>query len=145
MPHTNIDKFDEITGRIFAHLYCSFPEPFEIRTENYEEPVVTSEDEVAEVIARDYQRRFVANTVNWLIESGFISISSRTPNSFYNAVLTAKGLECLKKTPDSVSPSVGKQLNDAVRSGSIEVIKNITNQVLSVGVAIALHKIGIQQ
>ncbi|EKS6938505.1 hypothetical protein QCD67_04765 [Enterobacter roggenkampii] len=63
MSHTNIDKFDEVTGRIFADLYCSFPEPFEIQTENYEEPLVNSEDAVAEVIARDYQRRFVASTV----------------------------------------------------------------------------------
>ncbi|HDT5729266.1 TPA: hypothetical protein QHI28_000169 [Enterobacter roggenkampii] len=143
MSHTNIDQFDEVTGRIFADLYCSFPEPFEIQTENYEEPLVNSEDAVAEVIARDYQRRFVASTVSWLIESGFISVSSSTPYAFYNAVLTAKGLECLKNTPDSLSPSAGKQLNDAVRSGSFEVLKNITNQVLSVGVAIALDRIGV--
>lgn len=145
MPKTNIDKFDEITGRIFADLYGAFPQPQHIPFSSYidedeEMPVGENVDLLA---YQDAQEEFIQDTVTWLIEAGFINAASLGNGCYYNAVLTAKGLECLKLIPNSLGVSAGKGLKDAVVAGSLDVVKSIANQVLAAGVSLALAKVGI--
>ncbi|MRT11085.1 hypothetical protein GJV07_02120 [Enterobacteriaceae bacterium RIT711] len=143
MAQSNIDRFDEIAGRVFADLYSSFPQPCMLRLEAYIKDDDPLPDIVEEWACKEARCDFAADSVIWLKDAGFINSGKRSANNFPNAVLTPKGLECLKLTPDSLHPSAGKQLSDAAKNGSIDIIKGITNQVLSVGVAIAAHKIGL--
>ncbi|MFK3711823.1 hypothetical protein [Leclercia adecarboxylata] len=143
MAQSNIDMFDEITGRVFADLYNNFPCFYFLRPEDYTAPIEKSDDFMQDIIEGEARLSFVADSFYWLVESGFISGKKMADGSIKGAVLTAKGLECLKKTPDSLRPSNGTQLTEAVKSGSAAAVKNIANQVLSAGVTIALNKIGI--
>ncbi|EHK8184076.1 hypothetical protein K2B91_004520 [Salmonella enterica subsp. enterica serovar Enteritidis] len=143
MSQTNIDRFDEIAGRVFADLYVTFPQPRMIKLEDYVKEEDPQPGFIEEWAKREARCDFVADTVTWLKEAGFITAGKRTANCVPNAILTPKGLECLKLTPNSLTSSAGKQLSEAAKSGSIELLKGVTNQVLSVGVALAAHKMGL--
>lgn len=143
MPKTNIDKFDEITGRIFADLYGAFPQPQHIPFSSYIDEEMPVGENVDHKAFQDAQEEFIQDTVTWLIEAGFINAASLGNGCYYNAVLTAKGLECLKLIPNSLGVSAGKGLKDAVVAGSLDVVKSIANQVLAAGVSLALAKVGI--
>ncbi|WP_336855087.1 hypothetical protein [Pseudescherichia vulneris] len=142
MSQTNIDRFDEIAGRVFADLYSTFPQPTTLKLEHYVREGDPQPDFIDDWVKKEAHCDFVADTVSWLKEAGFITAGKRTANCVPYAILTPKGLECLKLTPDSLYPSAGKQLSEAAKNGSIVLLKNITNQVLSVGVALAAHKMG---
>ncbi|MDO2452874.1 hypothetical protein [Enterobacter asburiae] len=96
-----------------------------------------------DLIDTEAKLSFVEDSIQWLVGAGFITGRSYADSGFKGVVLTAKGLESLKKTPDSIRPSNGTQLNEAVKSGSAAAVKTIANQVLSAGVTLALHKIGM--
>ncbi|WP_281083921.1 hypothetical protein [Klebsiella quasivariicola] len=144
MAKSNIDKFDEITGMLFAKLFSSFPEPVDIRLEDYvpEEDIAPLEH-IDPWILEEARCEFVAHSIRWLIESGYITIFNFNNDGhvFYGVVLTAKGLECLKMTPDSLRPSAGTQLAAAASSGSMEVLKSVVNQVLGAGISIAMQRV----
>lgn len=143
MSQSNIDRFDEIAGRVFADLYVTFPQPRILKLEEYVKEEDPQPNFVEEWAKREARCDFVADTVTWLKEAGFITAGKRAANCVPNAILTPKGLECLKLTPNSLTSSAGKQLSEAAKSGSIELLKGVTNQVLSVGVALAAHKMGL--
>ncbi|URO00942.1 hypothetical protein NB069_08775 [Leclercia adecarboxylata] len=143
MAQSNIDMFDEITGRVFADLYNNFPCFYFLRPEDYTVPIENSNDFVKDIIKEEASLSFVADSFYWLVESGFISGKKMADGSIKGAVLTAKGLECLKKTPDSLHPSNGTQLTEAVKSGSASAVKIIANQILATGVTLALNKMGM--
>ncbi len=146
MAKSNIDKFDEVTGMLFAKLFSTFPEPVDIRLEDYvpeeDEQEVISEDS-AQWIVDQNRREFVEHTINWIVDSGFITSYNfnREQGIFSGVILTAKGLECLKMTPDSLQASAGTELAAAARTGSIELLKSIVNQVLGAGISIAMHRL----
>ncbi|ASG87599.1 hypothetical protein [Salmonella enterica] len=143
MSQKNIDRFDEIAGRVFADLYSTFPQPRLLKLVEYVKEEPPQPNFIDNWAKREAGCNFAADTVAWLKEAGFITAGKRTDNGIPNAILTPKGLECLKLTPNSLTASAGKQLSEAAKNGSIELLKGITNQVLSVGVAIACHKIGL--
>ncbi|MBW9413650.1 hypothetical protein FHC58_11995 [Enterobacter hormaechei] len=60
-----------------------------------------------------------------------------------DVILTPKGLECLKLMPESLTSSAGNELTKAVKSGSKETLKMITNHVLALGVKIMASKYGL--
>lgn len=143
MPQNNIDRFDEIAGRVFADLYNSFPQPRLLNLNEYANDDDPHPNNLEEWAHKEAQCDFTADSITWLKNAGFITSGNRSGNYVSNAVLTPKGLECLKLTPNSLKLSAGKQLSEAAKNGSIEVLKGITNQVLGIGVAIVSHKIGI--
>lgn len=143
MAHSNIDKFNEITGRLFADLYNSFPRPLQVTTADYMEDLVPLADPVEETVRIYAQCSFVADSIKWLLDAGFISASSHNADFFYNVILTEKGLECLKKTPDSALPSTGTQLSDAVKMQSAEAVKAFASSVISAGVSVAFRHAGL--
>lgn len=143
MSTSNIEKFDEVTGTVFAILYGRFP---------LQKPLMIADIVGDENVTREFQPGFFTPTdecmfayssINWLIESGYITAKPRSYESFTDAVLTAKGLETLKAIPDSLQPALGKQLNEAMLSGSKSVLRSIGSQALSVGVNIALKAAGV--
>ncbi|MEG0867938.1 MAG: hypothetical protein RSG77_12885 [Hafnia sp.] len=144
MSEPNIDKFNEVTGKIFAMLYCSFPVPVDIHLQDFIDGEVHEANEEA-LLGYDISDAalFVDSTIHWLATADFIQIGERGYESYHSVVLTPKGLECLKCTPDSLSVPGGSPISAAIKSGSKEALKILANQVLSVGVKIAAQKIGM--
>ncbi|MBE4856244.1 hypothetical protein IM311_19455 [Enterobacter cloacae complex sp. P40RS] len=63
---------------------------------------------------------------------------------FFNLVLTEKGLEVMKAIPgaiDSQSQPLGKQISAALKSGTKETLKLLTNQALAIGIKIAAQNL----
>lgn len=145
MSQPNINKFNEITGRIFSALYDSFPQPLQINFEDYLTPLTSPNNPVDEVADNFFGCQFVSDSATWIKEAGYITSVSSDRFSFYGTVLTAKGLECLKKVPTSLDsqPSFGKQLGDAVKGGSVDALRTITSSVITVGAAFTAQRFGL--
>ncbi|EOY5688461.1 hypothetical protein ACP7OL_000553 [Salmonella enterica subsp. enterica] len=145
MSQSNIDKFNEVTGRIFLDLYDSFPQPLQIDFDNYLIPLSNSTDRVEEVVHNFFGRRFISDSATWLKETGYLTSISDDEYSFYGTVLTEKGLECLKKVPTSLvaQTSFGTQLKDAVSGGSVDAVRTITSTLITAGATIAAQHFGM--
>lgn len=129
----NIKKFNEITGIVLASLYESFPVRKTFTVERlFPETIPDPFDEPS----INHDAIFVTETISWLIEHGYISANIQYGYSFSDAVLTAKGLELLKLTPNSLESSFGEQLLEATKSGVKDTIVNISSSVLTSGAAL---------
>jgi len=73
-------------------------------------------------------------TCLWLKENGFVNLdnSFSSQKMISNVILTAKGLEILKQTPQSIDgKSLGDNLKAAVQTGKDEFIKQAVNKIFS--------------
>ncbi|MBH9667938.1 hypothetical protein JAO10_15400 [Burkholderia contaminans] len=143
MP-TNIEKFDELAANVFANLYENFPVRISLfkNTFGYDLSYKRSADGGAILNAPD-DYAFFTDTLKWLRMAGYIDFTTSASGPWGNAVLTAKGLEVLKATPSSISPSqpMGDYLAQGIRNGAkVAVSKGIT-YVLSQGASLAWHAI----
>ncbi|TFF13723.1 hypothetical protein EXW72_08340 [Pseudomonas sp. BCA14] len=128
MSASNIERFDQLAGRIFADLYEAFPLPKTLSDISHGEkgldPVFNAEF-------------FFVATVRWLASSGYVTHGKQDNRFvFEDCVLTAKGLEVLKATPDSLTESsIGSQLQDAAKSGLVDSVKTLVGKALAIGAA----------
>lgn len=133
----NIERFDELTGRIFAVLYQSFPVPQDFIFPEYLSDLYPDFDPESDSF--DEMLEFFSATINWLSEAGYVSFQSMTMDgSVFRAGLTAKGLEVLKATPANLQgkKSIGEGLTEAVKGGFLEQVRSLTAQGLGYGVAL---------
>lgn len=76
------------------------------------------------------------NTATWLVQEKYISVraNSKSATGFSDAVLSEKGLTALKAVPDSLvsRATLGERLVQSVKAGTMETLKGVTNEVLSV-------------
>lgn len=150
MSDSNIERFDEITGKVFAHLYQSFPIPTSMGAEFVGVKIssVTCIPHTGVPYGGIYdlsaeERKtfdFFIHSVNWLAKAGYIDVSSSGSTTFYDVTLTAKGLEVLKATPSSLdnTPSIGQQLITAAKGGFVDQLQSLTASALKRGVALAV-------
>ncbi|MEA5670441.1 hypothetical protein VA602_03705 [Pseudomonas sp. MH2] len=143
MPTTNIERFDQACGLIFAHLFDRFPQRTMIRSEDIEAVFKASEQEHEDWLSQYVSREaFFGSTMTWLIDAGYIWCAAGQDNNFQTiftqCVLTPKALEALKVTPTSLSTgSLGESLKEAAKSGALDAAKDLANQVISKGWNIA--------
>ncbi|EAQ6128989.1 hypothetical protein AXA88_15535 [Salmonella enterica] len=139
-PDSNIDKFNDLAGRILGELYSVFPCPARLVPGNFYDFGCQSPDEV---LSSDNYLFFVS-TVEWLISNGYIA-ASREQVWFSRAVLTEKALETMNQIPESLDPnetrSRGQMLVDAVKSGNTLVWKAVFSEIISAGVKISLRHV----
>jgi hypothetical protein len=104
----NQEFFDLLAGDIFARLYTAFPQPIDVYTDaiTYNNALGAQDgfDDDPDRVMELY-----SNTIHWLGGEGFIKFSEAVGQGkrgtlFCDAVLTAKGLEALRKTPASLRP-----------------------------------------
>jgi len=139
---TNIERFDQLTGQIFAELYEAFPMTVDLIDEAFTDVIVVAPPETEEgmdqLMTRD---EFFSATLLWLINSGYVSVYedvSKKHNLFLGCTLTAKALEALKATPSTLTgESIGASLQAAAKGGMVDAIKSLTNDALSKGLALA--------
>lgn len=142
---SNISNFDEYAGRVFALLYESFPIPVDLTIGDIlgEQDIYMHHGIPAEMMT---ECEIASYTVQWLSSAGYLSMQAGNGNDFFSLVLTEKGLEVMKAIPgviDSQSQPLGKQISTALKSGTKETLKILTNQALAIGVKIAVQKLGL--
>ncbi|NAW99991.1 MULTISPECIES: hypothetical protein [unclassified Vibrio] len=133
----NIEMFDEYAAKIFDQLYRSFPVPIVLKcTEVCGD---TELDEFGRVLGIDGEPskpfEICFGTVQWLQESGYLRTERSDNYCFYRCVLSAKSLEVLKSTPESikVKTSLGESLAGAMRKGSMDVAIQLSNEAIKIG------------
>jgi len=141
---SNISSFDEYAGRVFALLYDSFPIPIDLTIGDVldQQDLYMQHGLPAEF---NTECEIGACTVQWLADAGYLNMHSSNGNDFFKLVLTEKGLEVMKAIPgiiNSESQPLGKQISTALKTGTKETLKLLTNQALAIGVKIAVHKLG---
>lgn len=134
MAVSNIEKFDDYAGRIFAELYQRFPMPYTLSPGDFMEVTHHTHENGGGTFLSEDAKFFVA-TSNWLISAGYVSATKQLTTGTREAVLTSKGLEILKATPHSVSQksSLGEALISSVAEGGKDVTKGLVAQAFSLG------------
>lgn len=94
MTLSNIDAFDELTGRIFAKLYENFPKPILLEARRFVEggdAACFNADSFTGAELTPPAEAFI-NTATWLLQEGYISVrpNSKTVTGFADAVLSEK-------------------------------------------------------
>ena len=124
MSKTNIEYFDEVTVKIFAELYQSFPLPVSINCLE-----LTGKPEMTEMGELSKEAEICVAGLKWLAAEGYLTVKHSAQSGAGSVILTAKGLASLKAAPDSLESkiSVGERLVAAVKLGAvstgIEVLK----------------------
>lgn len=140
----NIEKFDELSGRVLASLYSSFPVPIHLQAKEFVEQA-TQYDENAQCDRASPDAVFFIATVEWLRRAGYIHADEQDGyhRIVKNGVLTAKGLEVLKIKPSSLTdePSLGAQPADAAKKGSSDAVRKAVTEVMSLGARLMLQTI----
>lgn len=144
MNTSNIELFDELTGRILARLYQSFPIPIDLKSSSFFPQTHEIRDDIT-LDERLHLTKFFYATTLWLATAGYTSGSNREFSYSKEVVLTAKGLEVLKGTPSSIStePSIGEQLAEAAKEEGKETLKNLVKVALSHGVKLIGPVVGL--
>ncbi len=144
MAVSNIEMFDEITGKIFATLYQSFPMPKYLGVADFVEiPMEYSERQGMDVPTSEAE--FFTATAQWLINAGYITGEPYPSMYVSDAILTAKGLEVLKAIPDSVSAkaSIGELLATTAKQEGKEVFRGLVGQALGIGARLISPMVGL--
>ncbi|MCO7516432.1 hypothetical protein NJF44_15625 [Pseudomonas guariconensis] len=144
MAVSNIEMFDEITGKIFAKLYQRFPLPTHLRAEEFAGEAMGYDEKFGMDLPTKDAEFFFA-TGKWLIEAGYLTATPYPYTAFGDAVLTAKGLEVLKAVPDSVSSkeSIGEQLASMAKEQGREATKGLVTEALALGARFISPMIGL--
>lgn len=141
---SNMERFDQLTGAVFARLYEAFPEPVALDALPFLRDIVPEGQDFETENEQAFNApEFFGYTVRWLTETGYLTHAEGyvdRPFTFENCVLTAKGLEALKATPISIAngKSIGQSLQDAAKNGALEPIKKLSGEALSAGVHLVI-------
>lgn len=145
MTTPNIERFNEVTGLVLAHLYAHFPVPQDIEAGEFVENATVPAPRYPGVISPFTEEltedgTFFVSAMEWLAHAGYLSFERRFNSSISGVVLTEKGLQTLNAVPDSLVTIVplGERLVDAAKSGGKEVLKATLREVLSAGLRIVI-------
>ncbi|MCK8667918.1 hypothetical protein M1M11_23835 [Pseudomonas azerbaijanoccidens] len=142
MTKSNIDRFDEYAGLIFAHLYAAFP--MRVQIGDYQFMPEAQKDGEFDFEMYSRESKFVEATILWLRDAGYIS-GQVISLGLLDAVLTSKGLEVLKATPSSLvnGPSLGDRITDAVKEGGKETMRSLVSEALGIGARLMSPLVGL--
>ena len=131
----NIKQFDEVAAIIFSHLYDQFPSPSGMEMHKLVGGKIDTDN-----LYICPKTNFSKHVVNWLTEEGFIKSSGGNFAMYNQCVLTAKGLDALNATPESLGgkETVISKLKSGLATGSSEVIKSAISASVKALVAQAL-------
>ena len=127
---TNVELFNGIAGRLFALLYEKFPFYTDVNVNSLGNELIDKDDydgvwdmsELAEA------------TVHWLAAAGYIWL--KEPQIFgdpYTAVLSPKGFEVLKATPEVIDTS--KTLGEKIMELSKDKLSAALNKAVELAIS----------
>ena len=102
-----MEKFDILVALVFSQLFSEFPEPVRLSSDPFLDDVINKDDEEGSFNFKEY----FWHTIDWLVAEGYVRITlecSSMSGKSYEVVLTQKGLQALRKVPDSLQ---GKTFN----------------------------------
>ncbi|WP_312265123.1 hypothetical protein [Mixta calida] len=137
---SNVERFDEITGDIFAHLYLNFPVEmsfdysrwgYKIDEDYWQNP---NSDQAKK---GQRERDIIDGTFRFLEKSGYITYTATLNGGYINVTLTEKALLSLKKHPDSLtgSKTFGDVIAEAFKEGAQEKMKDAVGAVMTAAFA----------
>lgn len=144
---SNIERFDTIVVLALADLYSRFPVRQYLASSKF---IVTEDGEHIDGLSPEAEgllfdedpylkdpyfmrKEFAYDSLRWLVDARYLHGTPVAYDGINNAVLTAKGLEVLKATPDSLQGSLGERLQEAVKHDAREVARSLMSQVLGLG------------
>ncbi|WP_049818735.1 hypothetical protein [Pseudomonas taiwanensis] len=139
---SNMERFDLLTGAVFAQLYESFPEPVILDPYHFLAQIAPEgQDQDVQNEQAFGAIEFFGHTIDWLTRTGYLTHTTtvrRELSIFEDCVLTAKGLEVLKALPDSVTgKNFGSLLQDAAENGLLDSVKSLAGKALAVGASMS--------
>src|SRR5438105_4476361 len=112
----NQEFFDLLAGDIFARLYTAFPEPIDIHSDailhNSELGKQDGFDDDQERLERLYGTATSGCATRGYLRFSEVATQDDESEVYFDAVLTSKGLEALRKTPGSLTRP-GQTLGDS--------------------------------
>ena len=116
-----MEKFNKLVGLIFGKLYEEFPVPVELTPETFLNQIIGEDDGEGSFNFDDY----FGSTIKWLETADYIWIEqddSSFDGPIFAVVLSERGLESLRKVPDSLegSASIGERLVSFSKSKASE-------------------------
>jgi hypothetical protein len=135
----NVDRFNKIASEAFAMLYESFPIPLNFDPTDFDIP----KGEHGEVQQTDWN--FVVAVIDWLDEEGYFRKQSRSmEGSYYEAVLSSKGLAVLRLIPDALDnpEPLGDQMKSAVKNGATAVAMKLVDKAFDIGIRYTMARAG---
>ncbi|KMN13194.1 hypothetical protein TU86_14065 [Pseudomonas weihenstephanensis] len=136
MSVSNLDKFNDLTGKVFDELYTHFPMPCDLIAAKLMTPASCAADEDDCLLElADHDAQFFLATVRWLIGSGFLSGEVIPTAQVTGAVLTVKGFEVLKAMPHCLTHghSIRERIAETMKEGSKETLKSLLAEEIAVG------------
>ncbi|NMY38192.1 MULTISPECIES: hypothetical protein [unclassified Pseudomonas] len=136
MSVSNIDKFNDLTGKVFDELYTHFPMPCDLIAAQLMAPVPTAAgSDDCELELADHDAQFFLATVRWLIGSGFMNGEVIPTAQVTGAVLTVKGFEALKAMPHCLTHghSIRERIAETMKEGSKETLKSLVAEEIAIG------------
>ncbi|WP_310597153.1 hypothetical protein [Aeromonas aquatica] len=142
MTISNIDRFDTTVVLALAELYSSFPVRQDLLASAF---ILTEEGEHIEGILEQDERylgpedlyhkrkEFAFYSLHWLLEAGYMHGSPYRQDAIEDAVLTAKGLEVLKATPDSLQGTLGERLQEVAKNGAGAAASALVGKMVGLG------------
>ncbi|MGZ9668295.1 hypothetical protein ACXX9E_19825 [Pseudomonas sp. GNP014] len=104
MDLKNAAEFDRVVARLLAVLAESFPKPMDFAFQAIglaDGPAEVAKDFTTVATEHTPQHEFAAQCATFLISEGYIS-GTPYPTWVRHVLLTAKGLELINATPDSL-------------------------------------------
>ena len=140
MAMKNIETFDKCVGYVLGELYENFPICITINLKLFLEKNKHDVNDKEELI--------LSETIFWLRDSDFLTFSNplekdvthfqevRASPQFTCVVLTAKGLDVLKKVPTSLKENkgMGEFILEAVNTGAKETLSGLVGSVLATAI-----------
>jgi hypothetical protein len=146
MTNSNLDKFNEMTGKILAALYEKFPATVNLAVEDFVDGIpVTRDSRGLHLYKFNGDAKIFIGLVNWLGAEGYLRYSGSSMDTFFEATLTSKSLSILDAAPESLKVNVplGMRLSTAAKSGATETLKSVAREVFVAGARMLVEKVGI--
>lgn len=124
---TNIDRFNDLTAKLFSMLYGAFPQRLDI---DFIEWLGTAYGEAANADVD-----FCHATLKWLEGAGYVAVGAFDAMGATKIVLTARGLEVLKAIPASLKTkeSFGEAIINTLKAGAAGTARQLVAHALTEG------------
>jgi hypothetical protein len=128
----SMEKFNKLVGLIFGRLYENFPTPLQLKPASFLESVISKDDGDGAFNFPDY----FSSTIKWLETAGYIwTYQDRSSSSgvAFDVVLSERGLEALRRVPDSLEgkESIGERLANFSKSKASEAISTLISLAIT--------------
>lgn len=127
-----MEKFNRLTGLLFAKLFEEFPVPTRFTPHSFFEQMIEILDEEGGFNFPEY----FESTVRWLDTAGYIWIAQdlcATEGPEFDLVLSERGLATLRKIPESLegSESIGERLIGFAKSKTSDAVSTLISLAIN--------------